>query len=91
MYQSLLGAGRSFQDKSNTKPVPKQLHNSIPFDYISLVNDYNFLLSTIIIACPTDFVETACPNYPICIPGTMLCNGIDDCGDNIDESTEMCK
>ena len=45
----------------------------------------------IILACPINYVPISCPNYPICIPRTMLCNGIDDCGDKMDESNEMCK
>ena len=32
-----------------------------------------------------------CQNYTSCIPAEKLCDGIDDCGDNIDETTEMCK
>ena len=60
------------------------------FKYI-VYNTIALTLVAIILACPINYVPISCPNYPICIPGTMLCNGIDDCGDNIDESTDMCK
>ena len=37
-----------------------------------------------------DTVPFVCKNYSKCIQATKLCNGIDDCGDNTDENTEMC-
>ena len=47
---------------------------------------YYFLVSE----CPLDHVPISCPNYKTCIPGVKLCDGIDDCGDNVDESADNC-
>ena len=41
--------------------------------------------------CPSDFVPISCPNYKKCIPGVKLCDGIDDCGDSMDENFSKCK
>ena len=44
-----------------------------------------------ILVCPTNYVPFICENYSNCILATKLCNGVNDCGDNMDENTTMCK
>ena len=41
--------------------------------------------------CPINHVPFICENYSKCIVATKLCNGVNDCGDNMDENTNMCK
>ena len=61
--------------------------NEIYFTFYKIIENYHVFISE----CPINSVPILCQNYTSCIPAEKLCDGIDDCGDNIDETTEMCK
>ena len=67
------------------------MENYIIFDFDPENYERNKALMPIISVCPMNHVPFICQNYSNCILATKLCNGVNDCGDNVDENTNMCK